>query len=62
MKAVHWDCPWDIEEDSDLLKGVHEYGLGSWEAIKMDPNLNLHDKVCQQAGKNIAVKLNVALS
>lgn len=44
-KAVHWDCIWDVEEDSNLLKGIYEYGLGSWEAIKMDPNLQLHDKV-----------------
>ncbi|XP_062610883.1 chromodomain-helicase-DNA-binding protein 1-like isoform X1 [Saccostrea cucullata] len=44
-KAVHWDCVWDIEEDSNLLKGIFEYGLGSWEAIKMDPELQLHDKI-----------------
>ncbi|XP_074651720.1 chromodomain-helicase-DNA-binding protein 1-like isoform X2 [Tubulanus polymorphus] len=45
-KAAHWDCPWDIEEDSMLLVGIHEYGMGSWEAIKMDPDLStLHDKI-----------------
>ena len=44
-KIVHWDCPWDIEEDSKLLKGVYEYGMGSWEAMKMDPHLQLDDKV-----------------
>lgn len=45
VKAVHWDCEWEVEEDSNLLKGIYEYGLGSWEAIKMDPDLQLHDKV-----------------
>ena len=45
VKAVHWDCPWDTDEDTNLLKGIHEYGMGSWESIKMDPDLNLHDKV-----------------
>lgn len=45
VKASHWDCPWSEEDDSNLLKGVYEYGMGSWEAIKMDPDLNLHEKV-----------------
>jgi hypothetical protein len=43
---VHWDCPWDIEEDSALLKGIYECGMGNWEQIKMDHKLGLHDKVC----------------
>ncbi|XP_041371367.1 chromodomain-helicase-DNA-binding protein 1-like isoform X2 [Gigantopelta aegis] len=45
LKAVHWDCPWEVEDDSNLLKGVYEYGMGSWEAIKMDPELELHEKI-----------------
>ena len=45
VKTVHWDCPWDTEEDSNLLKGIYEYGMGSWESIKMDPDLNLYEKV-----------------
>lgn len=40
-----WDVPWTIADDSKLLTGVFEYGLGSWEAIKMDPTYNLSDKV-----------------
>ena len=47
VKVAHWDCAWDLEEDTDLLKGIYEYGMGSWESIKMDPDLNLHDKVSQ---------------
>ncbi|XP_064620008.1 chromodomain-helicase-DNA-binding protein 1-like isoform X2 [Lineus longissimus] len=44
-KAVHWDCNWEVEDDSHLLKGIYEYGMGSWESIKMDPNSDLHDKI-----------------
>lgn len=40
-----WDVPWAIEDDSKLLAGVYEYGVGSWEAIKMDPSFGLADKV-----------------
>ena len=34
-----------MEEDSNLLKGIYEYGMGNWESIKMDSELHLHDKV-----------------
>ena len=44
-KVAHWDVEWGVDDDSNLLKGIYEYGMGSWEAIKMDPELNLHDKV-----------------
>lgn len=52
VKACHWDCEWNEEDDSNLLKGVYEYGMGSWEAIKMDPDLNLQDKILPD-GKNL---------
>lgn len=45
VKAAHFDCPWEPIEDSHLLWGVYEYGMGNWEAIKMDPDFDLHDKV-----------------
>ena len=45
VKSAHFHCAWDVEEDSDLLKGIYEYGMGNWEAIKMDPELRLYDKV-----------------
>ena len=44
-KRTHWDVEWSDDEDSNLLKGIYEYGIGSWEAIKMDPQFDLHDKV-----------------
>lgn len=45
MKKAHWDCFWNIDDDSALLKGVYEYGMGNWEAIKMDGSLGLSDRV-----------------
>lgn len=40
-----WDVEWDEADDSALLRGVFQYGMGSWEAIKMDPDLGLVEKV-----------------
>lgn len=45
VKKVHWDCFWNIDDDSALLKGVYEYGMGSWESIKMDDKLGLSDRI-----------------
>uniref|UniRef100_A0A8B9MXS6 Helicase C-terminal domain-containing protein n=1 Tax=Accipiter nisus TaxID=211598 RepID=A0A8B9MXS6_9AVES len=39
-KAAHFDIDWGKEDDSNLLIGIYEYGYGSWEMIKMDPDLN----------------------
>ena len=44
-KSVHWGVPWDVPDDSMLLVGIYEYGLGSWEAIKADQSLLLSSKV-----------------
>ena len=44
-KSVHWGVPWDVPDDSMLLVGIFEYGLGSWEAIKADQSLSLSSKV-----------------
>ena len=41
VRDAHWDIQWSNEEDSKLLRGIFDYGLGSWEAIKMDPGLGL---------------------
>ena len=45
VKRVHWDCSWDVSSDSDLLKGIYQHGMGAWEAVKMDTELELHDRV-----------------
>ncbi|KAJ8338893.1 hypothetical protein SKAU_G00356790 [Synaphobranchus kaupii] len=44
-KAAHFDIDWGKEDDSNLLIGIYEYGYGSWEMIKMDPDLNLTHKL-----------------
>lgn len=44
-KAAHFDIEWGKEDDASLLIGIYEYGYGSWEMIKMDPDLNLTHKV-----------------
>ncbi|XP_063820137.1 chromodomain-helicase-DNA-binding protein 1 isoform X4 [Pseudophryne corroboree] len=44
-KAAHFDIDWIKEDDSNLLIGIYEYGYGSWEMIKMDPDLNLTQKI-----------------
>ncbi|KAJ1526021.1 hypothetical protein ONE63_009194 [Megalurothrips usitatus] len=44
-KAANFDCDWGPEEDSALLKGIYQYGMGSWEAVKMDASLGLGDKI-----------------
>ncbi|XP_069748418.1 chromodomain-helicase-DNA-binding protein 1 isoform X2 [Narcine bancroftii] len=44
-KAAHFDVEWNKEDDSNLLIGIYEYGYGSWEMIKMDPDLNLTHKI-----------------
>lgn len=44
-KAANFDIDWGKEDDSNLLIGIYEYGYGSWEMIKMDPDLSLTHKV-----------------
>ncbi|KAK8779696.1 hypothetical protein V5799_018963, partial [Amblyomma americanum] len=44
-KDAHFDTPWSVAEDSALLRGIYEHGMGSWEAMKMDPNLGLTSKI-----------------
>jgi len=40
-----WDVQWTIEDDSKLLVGCYEYGIGNWEQIKMDPSFCLEKKI-----------------
>lgn len=45
VKNAHFDCTWEVEDDSNLLRGIYEYGMGNWEAIMMDTQLKLNEKV-----------------
>ncbi|CAB3408740.1 unnamed protein product [Caenorhabditis bovis] len=40
-----WDVDWTWIDDGAVLWGVYKYGYGSWEAIKMDPQLGLAEKI-----------------
>ncbi len=44
-RPANFDVDWDATDDSKLLCGIYQYGIGSWEAMKMDPSLNLSDKI-----------------
>jgi len=43
VKDAGYDCDWTNTEDASLLRGVYKYGAGNWDAIRMDPELNLSD-------------------
>ncbi|RZF46881.1 hypothetical protein LSTR_LSTR008262 [Laodelphax striatellus] len=45
VRPANFDVDWDKTEDSALLKGIYQYGMGSWEAIKMDRSLGISDKI-----------------
>jgi len=44
-RPANFDIEWAAEEDSKLLNGIFQYGMGSWEAIKVDPSLCLGEKI-----------------
>ncbi|EPX70615.1 ATP-dependent DNA helicase Hrp1 [Schizosaccharomyces octosporus yFS286] len=53
IRSVHsWNCTWGIKEDSMLLAGIDRHGFGSWQAIKMDPDLGLQNKIFLEEAKN----------
>lgn len=51
-----WDVTWTIEDDSRLLAGIYEYGVGSWESIKMDPSYGLAEKILPDGDKKPQAK------
>ncbi|KAF9595153.1 hypothetical protein IFM89_037582 [Coptis chinensis] len=38
-------CGWDQADDARLLLGIHYYGFGNWEKIRLDPKLGLTRKI-----------------
>ncbi|BFF94261.1 chromodomain-helicase-DNA-binding protein 1 [Drosophila madeirensis] len=44
-RAPVFDVEWGNEEDTKLLCGIYQYGIGSWEQMKLDPTLKLTDKI-----------------
>lgn len=44
-RPANFDIDWTVEDDSKLLCGIYQYGIGSWDAIKMDPTLCITNKI-----------------
>ncbi|CAH2254792.1 jg15380 [Pararge aegeria aegeria] len=44
-RPANFDTEWGVEDDSKLLAGIYQYGMGSWEAIKMDSSFGIGDKI-----------------
>jgi chromodomain-helicase-DNA-binding protein 1 len=55
-RPANFDLDWSAEDDSKLLCGIYQYGIGSWEAMKMDPSLNLGDKILSNDNKKPQAK------
>jgi len=62
VKSANFDFNWDITDDSKLLIGIYLYGLGSWEAIKIDTALGLSDKILSNEDKKPQAKHLLARS
>lgn len=56
VKSANFDFDWDITDDSKLLTGIYLYGLGSWEAMKIDTALGLSDKILSNEDKKPQAK------
>lgn len=52
------ECEWADEDDSRLLRGIYQHGMGAWEAIKMDPTLKLGDKILPNGSKVQCKRIN----
>lgn len=47
---------WGVADDSKLLAGIYQYGMGSWEAIKMDSSFEISDKILKNEDKKPQAK------
>uniref|UniRef100_A0A3P8UY20 Chromodomain helicase DNA binding protein 2 n=1 Tax=Cynoglossus semilaevis TaxID=244447 RepID=A0A3P8UY20_CYNSE len=45
VKMAHFDVDWSLQDDVQLLLGIHEHGFGNWDLIKTDPDMKLADKI-----------------
>lgn len=45
-----------MAEDSKLLAGIYQYGMASWEAIKMDSSFEIGDKILTNEDKKPQAK------
>ncbi|CAK8697940.1 unnamed protein product [Clavelina lepadiformis] len=51
-----WDCTWGIDDDSHLLIGIYEYGMGSWDQLQSDTALKLNKKILRPNGEKPQAK------
>lgn len=47
LKPSNWSkgCGWNQVDDARLLLGIHHYGFGNWEKIRLDERLGLGKKI-----------------
>ncbi|PIN01988.1 Chromodomain-helicase DNA-binding protein [Handroanthus impetiginosus] len=47
LKPSTWSkgCGWNQKDDARLLLGIHYYGFGNWEKIRLDESLGLTKKI-----------------
>ncbi|XP_049876715.1 chromodomain-helicase-DNA-binding protein 1 isoform X2 [Pectinophora gossypiella] len=55
-RPANFDVEWGIPDDSKLLAGIYQYGMGSWEAIKMDSSFEIGDKILTNEDKKPQAK------
>ncbi|CAK1540056.1 unnamed protein product [Leptosia nina] len=55
-RPANFDVDWGVEDDSKLLAGIYQYGMGSWEAIKMDSSFGIGDKILTNEDKKPQAK------
>lgn len=56
VRPANFDVDWTVADDSKLLRGIYQYGMGSWEAMKMDPTLELAEKILSNDDKKPQAK------
>lgn len=55
-RPANFDVEWGVPDDSKLLAGIYQYGMGSWEAIKMDSSFGIGDKILTNEDKKPQAK------
>ncbi|KAI5640605.1 hypothetical protein NE865_07150 [Phthorimaea operculella] len=55
-RPANFDVEWGVADDSKLLAGIYQYGLGSWEAIKMDSSFEIGEKILTNEDKKPQAK------
>lgn len=55
-RPANFDVEWGVADDSKLLAGIYQYGMGSWEAIKMDSSFEIGDKILTNEDKKPQAK------